>query len=388
MHNLPAVQVGFDVQLSLNEERKTMNPHNSYSEKRILVTGHTGFKGAWLTAWLHHLGAHVFGLALPPESSDWLFVQAGLADLCDHVEGDMRDAGTVFERVRAVQPDMVFHLAAQPLVRESYQTPVETAATNIMGSVHVMEALRQLGKPCAVVMVTSDKCYENREQNHGYREDEPMGGHDVYSASKGCTELMIASYRRSFFPSDGPVKLASARAGNVIGPGDWAADRIVPDAMRAFERGESLVVRNPQAVRPWQHVLEPLAGYLRLGECLMSESGGNFAEGWNFGPEPESARTVSDVADAMVADWPGARWEAPPRVGEPHEATLLQLDIGKAKRRLDWHPAWDFAETVARTVRGYRELMETRSDVERTRSFMQREIEAYGEEENAEMLKS
>jgi CDP-glucose 4,6-dehydratase len=350
---------------------------NSYSHKKILMTGHTGFKGAWLTAWLHQLGAQVFGLALPPESEEWLFAQADIAELCDHVEGDIRDAQTVLKRVSDVQPDIIFHLAAQPLVRESYKTPVETAAINIMGSVHVMEAVRQLNKPCAVVMVTSDKCYENFERHHCYREDEPMGGHDVYSASKGCAELMVASYRRSFFPSDGPVKLASARAGNVIGPGDWAVDRIVPDAMRAFERGEPLVVRNPQAVRPWQHVLEPLAGYLRLGEFLLSEVGGQYAEGWNFGPEAESARTVADVADAMIANWEGAHWESPPRTGEPHEATLLQLDIAKAKQHLNWRPVWAFAETVARTVRGYRKLMAARGDAERTREFIRGEIGAY-----------
>ncbi len=290
---------------------------------------------------------------------------------------DIRDAERVRKRVQEVQPDVIFHLAAQPLVRESYKTPVETAATNIMGTAHVLDAVRHIEKPCAVVIVTSDKCYENFEKNHRYREDEPMGGHDVYSASKGCAELMIASYRRSFFPTDGPVAVASARAGNVIGPGDWAADRIVPDAMRAFLKGEALVVRNPEAVRPWQHVLEPLSGYLRLGACLMSDESALYREAWNFGPEDESARTVADLAEVMVRCWPGTRWEAPSREGEPHEATLLQLDISKAKERLKWEPVWRSEEAVTHTVRGYRELMAARGDVEKTRAFMSAEIEAY-----------
>ncbi len=348
-----------------------------YKDKRVLVTGHTGFKGAWLTAWLHELGATVYGLALPPETDQWLFAQAGLEAWCDHGLLDVRDAERVRQRVEAVQPDVVFHLAAQPLVRESYKTPAATAATNIMGTAHVLDALRHLGRPCAAVMVTSDKCYENFERNHRYHEDEPMGGYDVYSASKGCAELIIASYRRSFFPAKGPVNVASARAGNVIGPGDWAADRIVPDAMRAFARGEPLVVRNPQSIRPWQHVLEPLAGYLRLGECLLGEAAAEYVEGWNFGPEDESARTVADVANAMVANWDGARWESPPRDGEPHEATLLQLDISKAKARLGWKPVWAFDETVSHTVRGYRELIAAQGDAERTRDFMEQEIAAY-----------
>jgi len=349
----------------------------NYTNKRVLLTGHTGFKGGWLTAWLRELGAKVYGLALPPENDQWIFVQAGLAEWCDHMEGDVRNAATVVDRVRAVQPDIVFHLAAQPIVRESYKTPVETAATNIMGSVHVMDAVRQLNKPCAVVMVTSDKCYENFERNHRYKEEEPMGGYDVYSASKGCAELMIASYRRSFFPPEGPVAMASARAGNVIGPGDWAADRIVPDAVRSFAAGKPLVVRNPQAVRPWQHVLEPLSGYLLLGAKLMEPDNQPWREGWNFGPEDESARTVGDLADVMTSCWEGTRWESPPREGEPHEATLLQLDITKAKERLGWKPAWQFEDAVAHTVRGYRELLAARGDAARTRAFIQKEIENY-----------
>jgi CDP-glucose 4,6-dehydratase len=349
----------------------------NYTSKRVLLTGHTGFKGSWLTVWLRELGAEVYGFALPPETDQWLFVQAGLAEWSDHVEGDVRDAATVVDRVLAVQPDVVFHLAAQPIVRESYKTPVQTTATNVMGSVHIMDAVRQLNKPCAVVMVTSDKCYENCERNHRYKEEEPMGGYDVYSASKGCAELMIASYRRSFFPPDGPVAMASARAGNVIGPGDWAADRIVPDAIRAFAAGKPLVVRNPQAVRPWQHVLEPLSGYLLLGAKLMEPDNQPWREGWNFGPEDESARTVGDLADVMVSCWEETRWESPQREGEPHEATLLQLDITKAKERLGWKPAWRFEEAVAHTVRGYRELLAARGDAARTRAFIQKEIENY-----------
>lgn len=354
-----------------------MKLKTSYRNKRVLVTGNTGFKGAWLTAWLHELGADVHGLALPPESDEWLFRQADLAAWCDHVDGDIRVEALVRERLEQVRPDVVFHLAAQALVRESYAQPVETAATNIMGSVHVLNALRAAEKPCAAVMVTSDKCYENFEKNHRYREDEPMGGHDVYSASKGCAELMVASWRRSFFPLDGPVAVASARAGNVIGPGDWADDRIVPDAMRAFGNGQPLVVRNPQAVRPWQHVLEPLSGYLWLGSQLMSNDSARYREGWNFGPEDESARTVADLADRMIECWPGARWESPPQEGQPHEATLLQLDIAKAKENLLWRPVWPFKEAVTHTVRGYRTLLDTRGDAAKTRAFLKKEIAAY-----------
>jgi CDP-glucose 4,6-dehydratase len=350
-----------------------------YQNRKVLVTGHTGFKGAWLTAWLHTLGAKVSGLALPPESAEWLFPQGRLDEWCDDMEGDIRDAAIVAKRVAKVQPDVVLHLAAQPLVRESYDRPVETAATNIMGTIHLLDALRFLNKACAVVIVTSDKCYENREVSYAYREDDPMGGHDVYSASKGCAELMVASYRRSFFSPDSPVAVASARAGNVIGPGDWARDRIVPDAMRSFLAGQPLVVRNPDAVRPWQHVLEPLSGYLWLAARLMSDESASFREAWNFGPEEESARNVASLADLMVSHWPGASWTSPPREGEPHEATLLQLDIAKARERLAWRPVWGFDEAVAHTVRGYRELMEARADAARTRAFMEREIQSYSD---------
>lgn len=349
----------------------------NYTNKRVLLTGHTGFKGAWLTAWLHQLGAEVHGLALPPESDDWLFAQAGLDQWCDHQVGDIRDAELVKARVRAVQPDIVFHLAAQALVRDSYSRPIETAAVNIMGSVHVMDAVRALDRPCAVVMVTSDKCYENREWPYAYRENDPMGGHDVYSASKGCAELMVASYRRSFFPSDGPIAVASARAGNVIGPGDWAKDRIVPDAMRTLLGGEALVVRNPHAIRPWQHVLEPLSGYLLLGARLMEKDSGLFRDGWNFGPGLDAARTVGDLADTIIKALGRGAWETDAREGHPHEAHFLRLSIEKAANLLNWRPVWDFEETVRRTVAGYMELTAATGDQARARAFLQKEITDY-----------
>ena len=348
-----------------------------YKGKRVLLTGHTGFKGSWLWAWLHELGAEVFGLALAPESEQGLFVQAELAEWGDHFIGDIRDMDLVVKRVADIRPDIVFHLAAQPLVRESYEIPVETMATNVMGTVHVLEAVRRLGQPCAMVMITSDKCYENVERNYHYVESDPMGGYDPYSASKGAAELMIASYRRSFFPEEGAIAVASSRAGNVIGPGDWALDRIVPDAMRAFLKNETLIVRNPDAVRPWQHVLEPLGGYLLLGAKLMGAESVKYRQGWNFGPEDESARSVRDVANTMIQSWPGAKWESPPRTGEPHEAKLLQLDISKAKTELDWRPIWNFEQAVERTVEGYRTLYAAGKDRERARAFVAEEIGGY-----------
>lgn len=355
-----------------------MSFDNRYQGKRVLVTGDTGFKGAWLAFWLKALGAEVTGLALPPEYENGVFSLAELDREIRHIDGDIRDYDVVRDAVGEADPDFVFHLAAQALVRESYREPVMTTATNVLGTVHVMEAVRERNKPCAVVMVTSDKCYENRETSYRYREDDPMGGHDLYSASKGCAELMISAYRRSFLGgADSVVAMASARAGNVIGPGDWAEDRIVPDAMRAFLSDKSLIVRNPESVRPWQHVLEPLSGYLRLGALLASKESSEYREAWNFGPEDESARTVADLADAMVNDWPGAKWDAPAREGEPHEAALLQLDISKAKERLAWRPVWRFEEAVTHTVRGYRELMEYANDSSAVRAFLGREVESY-----------
>lgn len=350
---------------------------NIYKGKKVLVTGDTGFKGSWLTAWLHELGAEVHGLALPPENDQWLFRQARLDGVTRHVDGDIRDLETVRRVVRAVQPDVVLHLAAQAIVRASYKDPVGTAATNIMGTVHVLEALRELDRPCAAVMVTSDKCYENREWPFAYRENDPMGGHDVYSMSKGAAELVVASYRRSFFPADGRIAVASARAGNVIGPGDWAADRIVPDAMRTLLRGETLIVRNPGAIRPWQHVLEPLSGYLWLGAKLLEKDAGWVRDGWNFGPGLDAARNVGELADTMVRILGKGTWEKDRNANHPHEAHFLRLSIEKAANLLGWQPAWNFAETMQRTVGGYQQLVAAAGNPAAQRAFLAEQIAAY-----------
>ncbi|HMO04565.1 MAG TPA: CDP-glucose 4,6-dehydratase [Kiritimatiellia bacterium] len=354
-----------------------MSFNNIYRGKKVLVTGNTGFKGSWLTAWLHHLGAQVHGLALAPESDQWLFRQARLDGICHHVDGDIRDLSVVRKVVREVQPDVVLHLAAQAIVRASYKDPVGTAATNIMGTVHVLEAIRELGKPCAAVMVTSDKCYENREWPFAYRENDPMGGHDVYSMSKGAAELVVSSYRRSFFPPGGPVAVASARAGNVIGPGDWAADRIVPDAMRTLLRGDTLVVRNPGAIRPWQHVLEPLSGYLWLAAKMLQPQSDGIRDGWNFGPGLDAARNVGELADTMVKILGKGRWEKDPNANHPHEAHFLRLSIEKAANLLGWQPAWNFAETMQRTVGGYQQLVAAAGNPEAQRAFLVSQIQDY-----------
>ncbi len=309
-----------------------------WSGRRVLVTGHTGFKGSWLSLWLHSLGAEVTGFALPPPTEPSLFEAARIGELVRHVEGDVRDLAALQKAVAEARPEVVFHLAAQPLVRLSYEEPVETYATNVMGTVHLLEAVRQASGVMAVVSITSDKCYENREWVWPYRESDPMGGHDPYSSSKGCAELVTAAWRSSYFAHEGPL-LASVRAGNVIGGGDWAADRLVPDLVRAFEAGLSPLIRSPDSVRPWQHVLEALGGYLLLAERLLAGER-DFAEGWNFGPADEDARPVSWIVDRMRAAWGGGAADALPDTGaRPHEAGLLRLDCSKARAALGWRPA-------------------------------------------------
>ena len=334
---------------------------DAYRNKKVLVTGHTGFKGSWLCEWLLALGAEVHGLALPPPTKPSLFNQLRLARrIKSHIIGDIRDMKTVRDVVRRVKPDFVFHLAAQPIVRLSYEKPVETFETNVMGTIHVLEAVRQVFcggssmKQCSVVCITTDKCYENKETTRPYREDDPMGGYDPYSCSKGCDELLISSYRRSFFGTpDSPVWVASARAGNVIGGGDWAQDRIVPDCMRALARGEPIPVRNKVSTRPWQHVLEPLGGYLTLGSALATrERFGDYAGGFNFGPDPKANRTVKDLV-MEILKWTKGRWVDKGDPGAVHEAGLLNLDIRKAKRVLGWMPKWNFEKTVEETVKWY-----------------------------------
>jgi CDP-glucose 4,6-dehydratase len=316
--------------------------------KRVFLTGHTGFKGSWLSLWLQSMGARVHGFALPPPTSPALYDAARVGEDMTSVIGDVRDYAAVLAAMEQARPDIVIHMAAQPLVRYSYQAPVETYATNVMGTVHVLEAVRQVGTARAVVNVTTDKCYENKEWVWGYREDEPMGGHDPYSNSKGCSELVTSAYRKSFLDAAG-IGLGSARAGNVIGGGDWAADRLVPDILRACERKEPVLIRNPHAIRPWQHVLEPLSGYLLLSERLYQE-GGKWAEGWNFGPKPDDARPVQWIVERMVAAWgEGASWVFDGAT-HPHEASYLKLDISKAGSRLGWQPRWDLSCTLDRIV--------------------------------------
>jgi CDP-glucose 4,6-dehydratase len=370
-----------------------------YAGKRVLLTGHTGFKGAWMAEWLLALGAEVTGFALPPPTSPSLFDQLGLASRLRHIEGDVRDLAAVRAAVVAAQPDFVFHLAAQPLVRLSYDQPTETFATNVIGTANVLEAVRLAtdpDRPCAVVAVTTDKCYENREWVHSYREEDPMGGYDPYSASKGAAELVIASYRRSYFSSpDSPVRLASARAGNVIGGGDWALDRIVPDCIRALSAGETIPVRNKIATRPWQHVLEPLSGYLWLGAALAQPTGSCFkfnpsvyASAFNFGPELASNRTVSELVQEVLKHFPG-RWEDRSDPRAVHEAKLLNLAIDKAHHLLGWAPVWPFAETIGETVAWYRGALQlgapeqtlnaTTPPFATPRELTQRQIAAYSE---------
>ncbi len=309
-----------------------------WCDKRVLLTGHTGFKGSWMSLWLQSLGARVHGLALAPPQTHNLFTEARVGEGMAGTTGDIRDLATVASAMAAFRPDIVIHMAAQPLVRLSYAEPVETYATNVMGTVHVLEAVRRTPGVRVVVNVTTDKCYENKEWAWGYREDEPMGGHDPYSNSKGCSELVSAAYRNSFFQQGGPA-LATARAGNVIGGGDWASDRLVPDILRAFERDEPVIIRNPHSTRPWQHVLEPLSGYLTLAQHLWDD-GEAFAEGWNLGPRDEDARPVQWIVEQLVDRWGhGARWQLDGST-HPHEANFLKLDISKARARLGWQPRW------------------------------------------------
>lgn len=322
------------------------------------MTGHTGFKGAWLCEWLLSIGAEVYGLALPPTTKPSLFNQLKLAKrIKGHVIGDIRDLKTVQDEITRTKPDFLFHLAAQPLVRLSYKEPVATFDTNVMGTVHVLEACRKLKNQCSVVCITTDKVYENNEKGRPFKESDPFGGYDPYSASKGACEVVISSFRRSYFndPSCN-VWVASARAGNVIGGGDWALDRIVPDSMRALDRGEAIPVRNKVSTRPWQHVLEPLGGYLTLGAALASRTRFNdYASGFNFGPDPKANRSVKDLVEEILK-WREGKWEDRSDPNAVHEAVLLNLDIRKARRILGWKPRWGFGSTIEKTVRWYNEV--------------------------------
>jgi CDP-glucose 4,6-dehydratase len=322
---------------------------DSFRGRRVFVTGHTGFKGSWLTVWLKELGAQVTGYALAAAEPS-MFRALSLDSMCDSIEADVRSYDALHAAIERTQPEFVFHLAAQPLVLASYDDPLGTIQTNVLGTANLLEALRRIGRPCTVIVVTSDKCYENREWVYAYRENEPMGGHDVYSMSKGAAELVTASYRRSFLAKQ-DIRVATARAGNVIGGGDWAGNRIVPDAIRALSIGETIDVRNPRAIRPWQHVIEPVGGYLLLASRLASHA--RFADAWNFGPAADDARTVEDLVERIITAWGSGAWSTEIRE-QPHEAATLRLAIDKATALLQWRPRWHFDEAVARTVAWYK----------------------------------
>lgn len=346
--------------------------------KRVLVTGHTGFKGTWLSIWLARLGADVYGYSLPPPTEPSLFDAAGAESIIAHHQiGDIRDGAALKQAMAHARPDFVFHLAAQPLVRRSYREPVETYEVNVLGTVNLLEAVRSTDSVRVCQVITSDKCYENREWVYGYRENDPMGGYDPYSSSKGCAELVVSSYCRSYFAAgmraSNPFSLASVRAGNVIGGGDWAEDRIVVDCVRSLSSGKPALIRNPNAIRPWQHVLEPLSGYLSLAARQWQEPA-HFMGGWNFGPRGSSCVNVGRLADLIVAEWGDGRWESAmtstgggaraeaagtttePRTSqEPHEANFLKLDITKAETLLHWSPAFSVEEAVRETVKWYKD---------------------------------
>lgn len=328
-----------------------------WKRKKVFLTGHTGFKGGWLSTWLVEMGVQVAGYAQKPDTDPSFFGLCGLGERIYSVIGDVREKEDVRRAMQAHQPEIVFHLAAQSLVRRSYREPVDTIATNVMGTVHVLEAVRRTPSVRAAVIVTSDKCYENRDRPQGYREDEPMGGHDPYSSSKGCAELVTTAYRRSFLEcADRPVGVATVRAGNVIGGGDWAEDRLVPDAIRALQHDAPLLVRNPDAVRPWQHVLEPLAGYLMLAERLYHEKD-PWASAWNFGPRDQEAVPVATLADMIFQKWGKGHWVAGTDQDQPHEAHHLALDTRKAWHHLGWRPLLSLNEAVSLTVSWYQKAL-------------------------------
>ncbi|MFH1403851.1 MAG: CDP-glucose 4,6-dehydratase [Candidatus Altiarchaeota archaeon] len=321
----------------------------TYEGRSVLVTGHTGFKGSWLAAWLSELGAHVVGYSLEPPSKPNLFESINLDERITHITGDVREGGRLVSVFDEHEPEFIFHLAAQPLVRRSYKEPALTYETNVMGTLNVLEAVRKTGSVRVCVIVTTDKCYENKESEHEYKETDPLGGYDPYSSSKGCAELVTASYRRSFLQE---VAVSSARSGNVIGCGDWNEDRLVPDCIKALNQGETIMIRNPNAVRPWQYILEPLSGYLLLA-CMMREDPVKYSGAWNFGPADEHTITVGELVDKVMECWGSGEYEVDSSQN-PHEAGLLKLDVGKARRMLGWMPVYGIDEAVDRTVRGYK----------------------------------
>lgn len=348
-----------------------------YRGKHVLITGHTGFKGSWLSLWLQSVGAKVVGYALSPPTTPSLFMTANVAEGMTSITGDIRDFSALSSTFKKYQPEIVIHMAAQSLVRYSYANPVDTYSTNVMGTVHLLESARLTESVRAIVNVTSDKCYENREWAWGYRENEPMGGYDPYSSSKGCAELVTAGYRTAYFNperfAEHKVALASVRAGNVVGGGDWAEDRLIPDIMRAIVEGKPIPIRNPDAIRPWQHVLEPLSGYLILAQKLC-EQGGAYCEGWNFGPNDEDARPVSWIVERLTRMWgEDATWDIDASGNHPHEAHYLKLDCSKARARLNWHPRWGLEYTLQQIVDWYKLFC----DQKNMREMTLRQIDEY-----------
>lgn len=349
--------------------------NNAYSGKTVLITGNTGFKGAWLSAYLLRLGATVIGYALAPPSERNLFTRAALETRIQHHDGDIRNMGYFAQLLVRTRPDFIFHMAAQPLVLEGYRNPVETFEVNVMGTVAVMEAVRQAKLDTTLILVATDKVYENNEWVYGYRETDPLGGYDPYSASKGAMEIAVSSYLRSYFSADdSPVRAASVRSGNVIGGGDWAANRLVPDCVRALSRGEPISVRNPKATRPWQHVLEPLSGYLWLGAALARRK--SYSGAWNFGPTHTANSTVKTLVELLITGWGAGEWADASDPDAPHEARLLKLNIDKAQSLLGWTPVWDFRETINRTVRWYKDDLGT-DDPDMVLALLERDIDAY-----------
>jgi CDP-glucose 4,6-dehydratase len=344
--------------------------------KKVFLTGHTGFKGSWLALWLHRMGAEVTGFALAPNTNPSLYEALRIADVINSQIGDVTDAQALTKAMSACRPDIVIHMAAQALVRYSYENPVETYNTNVMGTVHLFEAIRKVNTAKVIVNVTSDKCYENKETQIDYSEDAPMGGYDPYSSSKGCAELVTAAYSRSFFKKNN-IGLASARAGNVIGGGDWSTDRLIPDIVRAIRGQQKVKIRNPSATRPWQHVLEPLSGYLILAHALYNDRM-NFAEGFNFGPEKSDVKPVQLLVEKFLEQWQNKKdYELEANTGVLHEAKYLSLDISKAKRRLEWKPTWSLERTLKETASWY--LSYYRSP-ETIRAFTESQIESFMEE--------
>ena len=322
-----------------------------WNGKRVFLTGHTGFKGSWLSLWLHSLGTTVKGYSLEPTTSPSLFKEANVEGVIFSQIGDIRDQDILHESMTSFNPDILIHMAAQPLVRYSYDEPIETYDVNVIGTAKVLEVARSCANLKAIINITTDKCYENDNRSQGYKESDPMGGHDPYSSSKGCAELVASSYRRSFLKDQG-IGLASVRAGNVIGGGDWADDRLIPDILRSFEKSKPVVIRNPKATRPWQHVLEPLSGYLILAQKLYEDQK-EYAVGWNFGPNEQDVKPVDWILDKMISKWPNSSWELDAS-SNPHEAGFLKLDISKAKSQLGWQPVWELSRTLDKIIAWHR----------------------------------